>query len=87
MTNVNQPFYLQTRADFMPLNVKKHEIYSSKFVLSVVNLNHIELAAEEDHKYSNDHWARLFKARSLGGNKITSNTDNMQKMDLSHLRK
>ena len=44
------------------LNVKSHEIYSSKFVLSVVNLNQIELATEEDRKYGIDHWARLFKA-------------------------
>ena len=41
---------------------KNHEIYSSKFVLSVVNLNQIELATEEDRKYGIDHWARLFKA-------------------------
>jgi len=49
-------------ATFQLLNVKNHEIYSSKFVLSVVNLNQIELATEEDRKYGIDHWARLFKA-------------------------
>ena len=49
-------------ATFKLLNVKNHEIYSSKFVLSVVNLNQIELATEEDRKYGIDHWARLFKA-------------------------
>lgn len=49
-------------ATFMLSNVKNHEIYSSKFVLSVVNLNQIELATEEDRKYGIDHWARLFKA-------------------------
>ena len=49
-------------ATFKLLNVKKHEIYSSKFTLSVVNLNQIELATEEDRKYGIDHWAQLFKA-------------------------
>lgn len=44
------------------LNVKNHEIYSDKFILSVVNLNQIVLATEEDRKYGIDHWARLFKA-------------------------
>ena len=49
-------------ATFKLLNVKNHEIYSDKFILSVVNLNQIELATEEDRKYGIDHWARLFKA-------------------------
>ncbi len=49
-------------ATFKLLNVKNHEIYRSKFVLSVVNINQIELATEEDRKYGIDHWARLFKA-------------------------
>ena len=49
-------------AAFKLLNVKNHEIFSDKFVLSVVNLNQIKLATEEDRKYGIDHWARLFKA-------------------------
>jgi len=49
-------------ATYQLLNVKNHEIYTGKFALSVVNLNQIELATEEDCKYGIDHWARLFKA-------------------------
>ncbi len=49
-------------ATYQLLNIKKHEIYTGKFTLSVVNLNQIELATEEDRKYGIDHWARLFKA-------------------------
>ena len=49
-------------ATYKLLNVKNYEIYSDKFALSVVNLNQIELATEEDRKYGIDHWARLFKA-------------------------
>ena len=49
-------------ATYQLLNIKNHEIYTGKFTLSVVNLNQIELATEEDHKYGIDHWARLFKA-------------------------
>ncbi len=49
-------------ATYQLLNIKNHEIYTGKFALSVVNLNQIELATEEDRKYGVDHWARLFKA-------------------------
>ena len=58
LKNFTPEFY----ATYQLLNVKNHEIYSSKFALSVVNLNQIELATAEDRKYGIDHWARLFKA-------------------------
>ena len=41
---------------------ENHELYSDKFVLSVVNLNQIDKATEEDRKYGIDRWAQLFKA-------------------------
>ncbi len=43
-------------------NVKNHEIFSDKLVLSVVNLKQIDKATEEDRRYGIDHWAQLFKA-------------------------
>jgi len=46
------------------MNVKTHRLYSSKFVLSVVQLNQTNLATEEDKAYGIDHWARLFKAKT-----------------------
>ena len=49
-------------ATYQLLNINNHEIYTGKFALSVINLNQIELATEEDRKYGIDHWARLFKA-------------------------
>ena len=58
LSHLTPEFY----ATFQLLNVKNHELYSDKFVLSVVNLNQIKLATEEDRKYGIDHWARLFKA-------------------------
>lgn len=58
MKHLSPEFY----ATFKLLNVKNYELYSGKFILSVVNLNQIELATEEDRKYGIDHWARLFKA-------------------------
>ena len=45
-------------------NVKNHLLYSDKFTLSVVDLNHIELANEEDKAYGIDYWAALFKAKT-----------------------
>ncbi len=46
------------------MNVKTYRVYSDKFVLRVVDLNHIELATEEDKAYKIDYWARLFKAKT-----------------------
>ena len=45
-------------------NVKNNHVYSSKFVLRVVNLNRIDLATEEDKAHKIDYWARLFKAET-----------------------
>ena len=58
LKGVTPEFY----ATYQLLNIRNHEIYTGKFALSVVNLNQIELATEEDRKYGIDHWARLFKA-------------------------
>ena len=46
------------------MNARTHEIYTDKLRLSVVNLNHIDQATEEDKAYEIDRWARLFKART-----------------------
>lgn len=51
-------FYL--RSTLFPSN----HPYTSKFVLNVLDLTHIELATEEDKTYGIDAWARLFKART-----------------------
>jgi predicted transposase/invertase (TIGR01784 family) len=56
------PEYPEFYASYKLLNVKNHHSYSSKFVLSVVDLSHIDLACEEDKAYEIDEWARLFKA-------------------------
>ncbi len=44
------------------MNVKNYTIYSDKFGLSVLNLNCIDLATQEDKTYQIDYWAELFKA-------------------------
>lgn len=49
-------------ATYQMLNIKNHLLYSSKFTLSVVNLNQIKLATEEDREYQIDYWAAMFKA-------------------------
>jgi hypothetical protein len=51
-------------ATYKMLNVKNHLVYSDKFILSVVNLNQIELATKEDKAYNIDYWARIFKAKT-----------------------
>ena len=44
------------------INERTHQVYSDKLRLSVVNLEHIELANETDKKYHIHEWAALFKA-------------------------
>ncbi len=45
-------------------NVKNQMVYSDKLQLRVVELNHINLATEEDKLYGLDYWAYLFKAKT-----------------------
>ena len=56
------PKYPEFYATYKLLNIKNQYLYSDKFILSVVDLTHIELATDEDKAYSIDRWARLFKS-------------------------
>lgn len=56
------PEFPEFYATYMLQNIKNHNLYSDKFVLSVVDLTHIELAIGKDKACGIDHWARLFKA-------------------------
>ena len=58
------PPSLILRAICKYLCAKNHLVYSDKFILSVVNLNQIELATKEDKAYNIDYWARIFKAKT-----------------------
>ncbi len=49
-------------ATYMMSNVKTHRIYTSKFILKVVELNQTAIASDEDKYYNIDRWARLFKS-------------------------
>ncbi len=51
-------------ATYKMLNVKNHMLYSDKFTLSVVNLNQIELATDEDKSYHIDYWASIFRGKT-----------------------
>lgn len=56
------PEHPEFYATYKMLNIKNHHVYTDKFALSVVDLNQIELATEEDHQWKIDYWAALFKA-------------------------
>ena len=45
-------------------NVKDGYLYNSNFTLHVIELNHTELATDEDRAYGIDTWASLFKAKT-----------------------
>lgn len=56
----NPEFY----ATYMFKNVKNDTVYTDKMQLSVIELNHTELATEEDRRYEIDKWVNFFKART-----------------------
>ena len=56
------PEHPEFYATYKMMNVKNHHIYTDKFVLSVVDLKHMELATQEDREWKLDYWAALFKA-------------------------
>ncbi|MEZ3443936.1 MAG: Rpn family recombination-promoting nuclease/putative transposase [Lachnospiraceae bacterium] len=45
-------------------NIKNNKIYTDKLQLSIMELNNINLATEEDHLYKLDKWAAFFKAKT-----------------------
>lgn len=51
-------------ATYMMTNIKNQRVYTDKLKLSVVQLNYIELATDEDRQYEIDKWAALFKAKT-----------------------
>ncbi len=55
--------------------MKNHRIYTDKIRLSVVELNHIELATEEDRLHKIDQWAKLFKIKTWEELKAMAATD------------
>ncbi len=62
-------------ATYKMKNVKNHRIYTDKMWLSVVELNSIELATEEDRLHKIDQWAKLFKAKTWEELKAMAMTD------------
>ena len=55
--------------------MKNHRIYTDKIRLSVVELNSIELATEEDRLHKIDQWAKLFKIKTWEELKAMAATD------------
>ena len=62
-------------ATYWMTNEKTHQIYSDKLRLSVLDLNHINLATEDDMHYKIDHWARLFKSTTWEELKMLAKSD------------
>ena len=51
-------------AKYQIRNAKDNYLYTDKFNLFVIELNHINLATAEDKTYGLDVWAKLFKAKT-----------------------
>lgn len=57
------PEYPEFFANYYMINQKNQHVFSDKFRISVLSLNQIELATEEDKAYHIDAWAHLFKCK------------------------
>lgn len=57
----NHPQFFST---YLLTDTKNGQVYSDKFRISVINLNHTELATEEDKTFITDLWAQTFKAEN-----------------------
>ena len=51
-------------ATYKLLNVKNHQIFNDKFILSVLSLKEIDNATDEDKEWGLDTWARFFAAKT-----------------------
>ena len=69
------PKFPEFYATYQMMNVKNHIIYSDKLLLSVVDLNHIDLATPEDKLHHIDRWAALFKATTWEDIKMIAQND------------
>ena len=58
------PEYPEFYARYAIKNIINNNIYSDKFLINVLDLNHIELATEKDISCGLQYWARLFKAET-----------------------
>ena len=56
--------YPKFYSTYMMQELENHNIYSSKFALSVLDLTQIDNATDVDKSYRLDHWARLFSAKT-----------------------
>ena len=57
------------------MNEKNHHVYSRKFRLSVLDLNQIQQATEEDKTHKIDYWANLFKSTTWEELKMLAKSD------------
>ena len=58
------PKYPEFFAKYQMMNLKNHNVYTSKFNLYVVDLTQIELATEEDRESGLVYWTKIFKAKT-----------------------
>jgi predicted transposase/invertase (TIGR01784 family) len=69
------PEYPEFYSRYRLRNERTGQLYSSKFLISVVNLTKIELATEEDIQAHRDLWASFFKATSWEELKMLAQQD------------
>lgn len=69
------PEYPEFYATYKLLNTKNYHLYSDKLTLNVIDLNHIDLATEEDKAYKLDYWVKIIKATTWEELRMLSQND------------
>lgn len=67
--------YSEFYTTYKLINFKNHQVHSDNFILSVVNLSIIDLAAKEYKAYGIDYRASLFIAKTWEGFKMIAEKD------------
>lgn len=64
----------------MFINFQRLIVFNDKFALSVLSLNQIELATEEDKQWEIDKWATIFKAKTWEELQMAATTTTLEKV-------
>lgn len=74
------PEFPEFYATYKLMNIKNQHVYNDKFTLSVLSLNQIDIATDEDKKWSINQWAKVFKAKTWEDLRMAATTTTLEKV-------
>ena len=74
------PEFPEFYATYKLMNIKNQHVYNDKFTLSVLSSNQIDIATDEDKKWSINQWAKIFKAKTWEDLRMAATTTTLEKV-------